>query len=644
MENYKWIDGFAIASKLYYKLGHLDIADGVVTNSGFPIGKWLQWNRDNIGSLSLYDIYDLSSMGMIWSKNLLGNHRNFAKNYERLKKYKRFDEKLNIESITEPDLKKWASDLIIWRRLEDNALLTLREVDMLDELSFNWGNGFAKTRKEEENSRKAKLEFFIDGMRKAYYDNTRVVYREAENTSRLKEKVANTALNKNQTQSKTVIQRVEVPVKSNKWHDVLIESYLANTSANDEAISAYKLVIGKGKSITGREAEFIKFLSRDNNGLALWLIKKKEWIEIPSLMTAIVELKEWIELLNKAQIEISWSNEQYTINGYNVASLVYRILTEFELIESGSYSVTNRVTLDYIVNPYKEMQRKSPIRFLGKILEFHEGKGLPQLEDFRKLYKAKKEKDEIERKILKEKEKRLKKERELQEKEAKENERMRIREAHDKAKKDLEDRQKKEKDALEDKHKKEKENLKVNVKPAGLINFDSAASVNKAVHELRSAVKQYGYIPFYINEIDSNQLNKVILSLNNYGIDAFDADTIYRFEKNGYIFYTGEIDEQLINIKKIFCKFVKETLDGHDVKTEHADFIKLSNILRRTTDKTTREFIKGQLYEMADSVYPVIGEFKAAIKDVDKKSKKYEAVTRMKEVIKEKISAKRYIS
>ena len=39
---------------------------------------------------------------------------------------------------------------------------------MLDELGFNWGNGFTKTRKEEENSRKAKLEFFIDVMRKAF--------------------------------------------------------------------------------------------------------------------------------------------------------------------------------------------------------------------------------------------------------------------------------------------------------------------------------------------------------------------------------------------------------------------------------------------------------------------------------------------
>ena len=629
MENYKWIDGFTIASKLYYKLGHLDLDEHVATNSGFPIGKWLQWNRDNIGSLNLFDIYNLSSMGMIWSKHMLGHHRSFAKNYERLKKYKRIDEKIKASNIKEQDLRKWANDLILWRKLEDNAFLTLREVDMLDEIGFDWGAGFNRSRKDEENSRKNKIELYIDGMRKAYSENTKVVYRDVE----VKPKASIIDKSTTKASQKTLVQRVEVPVPSNKWHDILIESYLGNTAPTDGAITAYKTILGKGKAISNREAEFVKFLSRGNNGLALWLIKKRDWIEIPSLIASITELKEWVESLSRIGIEAEWSNEQFTLNGYNVASLVYRVLTEFDLIESGGYSIANKELNDYIANPYMEMQKKSPIRFLGKIIEFKQIKGLPQLEDFRKLYVAKKEKDAIEKRVLKEREKSIKKA-----------ERMRIKDARDKAKKELLEKQKREKENMELRHKKEQYNIGIVGVQSKLINFDQTSSVTRAVAVLREAIKTYEYIPFNTGEIDNAQLDKVIMSLNNYGLNAFDADTIYRFEKNGYIFYDGEVDEELIAIKKIFCKFIATTLDGHDVRIENVEFAKLSNNMRRITDKTTREFISGQLYENADCIYPIIGEFKAAIKGIDKNSKKYEAVRRMKNVIKEKISAKRYIT
>lgn len=648
MENYKWIEGFAIASKLYYKFGHLDIDAGTVTTTGFPIGDWLQWNRDNIGSLNIYDINDLTTMGMIWNKSLLGNHRNFISNYNRLKKYKRFDEKMDLSRIEEDDLREWAYELIEWRKMENNAFLTLREVDMLDELGFPWGDKFNKSRAQEESARKAKIEYLVDQLRQAYSNNTKVIYKERADTNRLKEKTENVKKNS----EKIVIKRVEVPVKSTVWYDVLLDHYMTRQVVSDDTRSLYKAAIAKGKDIKVRELEFLCFLNGGTPGIADWLIRKKEYTDIPSLSVAITELKTWVETMNTLKAEVVWDNTQYTINGYCVASLVYKLLIDHKLLCTGDYDINNRTILDNIVKPYNELKKKSPIRFLGKVVTFKDEKNLVKLSDFQTLYNEKKELEAKENKLIKEKEKREEAERKAKLKEIHEESRHKQKELREKAKLQIKEGQEKETDMQQEReekaeelvelHKLEQKKSKVGKSKNDIINFEVQGNINKAIANLKNYMIAYGYVPFFEGEAKDSEMNRIVKSLKFYDKQAFDKTTINRLEKYGFFFYNGPMSDEVHKLRIAYCKLMIATMHGHEYYSESETFRMLATSLLREKDDQMKQHIKIQMYTEANSTYKDLKEFKCIASSLEKLPETAELVKEMKKSIINRICAKRY--
>lgn len=160
-----WYAGFAIATKIYYSTGSLDIrTDAVTDKTKFPIGEWTQWNRKNVDKLDLFEINDLNSYGFIWDEKELGHHVHFLENYDKLKKYKTALHGLNIKAIEDEDLLDWVNSLPSLRKMYNNAYLTKREIQMLEEIKYPWGDNWP-TEKEEDEKRKSKDAFILEKIR-----------------------------------------------------------------------------------------------------------------------------------------------------------------------------------------------------------------------------------------------------------------------------------------------------------------------------------------------------------------------------------------------------------------------------------------------------------------------------------------------
>lgn len=137
----QWREGFALASKIYYIKGHLDFPEDYVFVSksySFPIGEWSKYTRENVGKLTERDISDLVSHGFIWNSKYLGNHEKFDKYYPMMLKCLSREYGLQLSKIEDKGCKEFIDSLNSLRDMNDNAFLTVREVQMLNEINFPW--------------------------------------------------------------------------------------------------------------------------------------------------------------------------------------------------------------------------------------------------------------------------------------------------------------------------------------------------------------------------------------------------------------------------------------------------------------------------------------------------------------------------
>lgn len=334
---FNWLEGFSIATKVYFKLGHLDIKENVVTKKGFPIGKWLQWCRDNIEKLSLFEINDLCNYGMIWNNNSLGNHKDFNANLERLKEYRR-DGIVNLDIIKEDDLKEWAMSLFRLRKLCDDTYLTLREVEMLADMGFDWGSKWSP-RGVELSQRKEKVSYLLDKIHK-YKSNKTLP---ADESDKKKENV--------------------VEGSGFDEYSVLSKAYITQ-SADKDAIKFYSSKIMQLGRLSVREVRLLKTLNDGRAGISRVFVPCVDNEYIMTLHTALEELEVYQEVIHKMDGNC-WGKSDISLNGYSIIFLVCRVLLEIDvdikLENVYEFKISlrkNKRLMDDIIIPYTNINYK----------------------------------------------------------------------------------------------------------------------------------------------------------------------------------------------------------------------------------------------------------------------------------------------
>lgn len=160
MKQNNWYEMFSLCSKLYDKYCHLDLSTKAVTRSGIKVGEWLEEQRQNIDKLSISQITDLNSIGMIWDKSIGDFHEKFTKYKEELAKYSVVNTdtfkglsyvlKLDENSLASDgfNLFEWSRTFDILRKANDDRVMTLAEVRYIARVGFSWEVGFDISRDE----------------------------------------------------------------------------------------------------------------------------------------------------------------------------------------------------------------------------------------------------------------------------------------------------------------------------------------------------------------------------------------------------------------------------------------------------------------------------------------------------------------
>lgn len=290
MNDTLWTKGFAIASRLYHTYGHLDFDEDAVTSGGYPIGEFLQYNREHCYELNTFDVINLTAMGMIWSRKNLGYHKDFKPRYDILKLYfKKHKDIETVNDIQEPDIKEIVLRFIRDRELHLNEVLTLRQVDMLRSIGVPF---VEKSRRAEELAYAKNVQTFIDLARGEIF-------------------------NINKDNRKGGIVTVD-----KYWYTGLLDKYMSNTEdqVTSEDIACYIRKIVKWKATEIKDKQMIELLNGNKPGLASWIVSKVDSDTSKSEKSVAYRLSEWLEIMKK----FNWSiddidiSEQYTLQGTKV--------------------------------------------------------------------------------------------------------------------------------------------------------------------------------------------------------------------------------------------------------------------------------------------------------------------------------------
>ena len=290
MNDTLWTKGFAIASRLYHTYGHLDFDEDAVTSGGYPIGEFLQYNREHCYELNTFDVINLTAMGMIWSRKNLGYHKDFKPRYEILKIYfKKHKNIATVNDIKEPDIREIVLRFMRDRETHLNEVLTLRQVDMLRNIGVPF---VEKNRRTEELEYARNVKAFIDLARGEIF-----------NINKENRKGGIITVNK-------------------YWYTELLDKYMSNSEDQvaAEDIACYIRKVVKWKATEIKDKQMIELLNGNKPGLASWIVSKLESDVSESEKSAAYRLSEWLDVMRK----FSWSiddidiNEQYTLQGTKV--------------------------------------------------------------------------------------------------------------------------------------------------------------------------------------------------------------------------------------------------------------------------------------------------------------------------------------
>lgn len=296
MNDTLWSKGFAIASRLYHTYGHLDFDEDAVTNGGFRIGEFLQYNREHCYELNTFDMINLTAVGMIWSKKNLGYHKDFKPRYEILKLYfKKHKNIATVNDIQEPDIREIVLRFMRDREMHLNEVLTLRQVDMLRSIGVPF---VEKNRRTEELEYARNVKTFIDLARGEILN-----------------------INKENRKGGITVDKY--------WYTGLLSSYMSNSEdqIDPEDVSCYISRVTRWKATEIKDKHLIELLNGNKPGLASWIVSKLNLDISESEKSAAYRLSEWLEIMKKFSWDIASLdiNEQYTLQGTRVTDEFSRI-------------------------------------------------------------------------------------------------------------------------------------------------------------------------------------------------------------------------------------------------------------------------------------------------------------------------------
>ena len=296
MNDTLWSKGFAIASRLYHTYGHLDFDEDAVTNGGFRIGEFLQYNREHCYELNTFDMINLTAVGMIWSKKNLGYQKDFKPRYEILKLYfKKHKNIATVNDIQEPDIREIVLRFMRDREMHLNEVLTLRQVDMLRSIGVPF---VEKNRRTEELEYARNVKTFIDLARGEILN-----------------------INKENRKGGITVDKY--------WYTGLLSSYMSNSEdqIDPEDVSCYISRVTRWKSTEIKDKHLIELLNGNKPGLASWIVSKLNLDISESEKSAAYRLSEWLEIMKKFSWDIASLdiNEQYTLQGTRVTDEFSRI-------------------------------------------------------------------------------------------------------------------------------------------------------------------------------------------------------------------------------------------------------------------------------------------------------------------------------
>lgn len=366
MTDNEWMTGFRLATRLYYMNGNLDIPDDAVTKGGYKIGEWIKYTRENVDKLSSFDINNLTSYGMIWSSNR-GLHDQFGKMMKKLMKCNKTENGKIPWSEIEKDaqLKKWANLMINGRRECDNAVITLREVDMMSDEGFPWGENWPD-KLNEERTWVSKNSYVAQAIRQQCMQivgNKKVLKEAVINQYKQAGMVLAPVDKNNNKENNDNIKIVEID-KSN-WQNRLLNKYLGidkEKVSNEDKIEYLALIRKSTK--TEKEKNFLLMLNDGYDGEAAWIVGDNYSSEIPPSVNTIIRLlNKWVEYGTKTRIDIKNCDlsEYEAQNGMTISSLMNMLvkLTDDEDI----ILVKNELDIKLYIRYIQELSNKQEKEF-----------------------------------------------------------------------------------------------------------------------------------------------------------------------------------------------------------------------------------------------------------------------------------------
>lgn len=306
MTDSEWMLGFSIATRLYYTNGNLDIPEDAVTNGGYKIGEWIKYTRENVDKISAFDINNLASYGFIWGKSR-GIHKSFSRMCKKLQTLKKNENGIiSLAAIKDdPELVKWVNMIVEGRKACDNAVITLREIEILTSIGFPWGDKWPYRQVEEsawvsKNSMVA-LAIRNEAMRLAGNNKRSIEIPKTE----------------------PIVETKVVQIDNSVWQDRLLRVYLGIDKcgvSSDDRLQYLSLLKKDNKS--EQEKNFLKMLNNGKAGEAAWIVGKVGSVDFPSTVKEVIPiLNNWADSeiklgtnlrtcdLSKCSVENGWSVE-----------------------------------------------------------------------------------------------------------------------------------------------------------------------------------------------------------------------------------------------------------------------------------------------------------------------------------------------
>lgn len=306
MTDSEWMLGFSIATRLYYTNGNLDIPEDAVTNGGYKIGEWIKYTRENVDKISAFDINNLASYGFIWGKSR-GIHKSFSRMCKKLQTLKKNENGIiSLAAIKDdPELVKWVNMIVEGRKACDNAVITLREIEILTSIGFPWGDKWPYRPAEESawvsKNSMAALAIRNEAMRLAGNNKRSIEIPKTE----------------------PIVETKVVQVDNSVWQDRLLRVYLGIDKcgvSSDDRLQYLSLLKKDNKS--EQEKNFLKMLNNGKAGEAAWIVGKVGSVDFPSTVKEVIPiLNNWADSeiklgtnlrtcdLSKCSVENGWSVE-----------------------------------------------------------------------------------------------------------------------------------------------------------------------------------------------------------------------------------------------------------------------------------------------------------------------------------------------